>query len=168
MPDFTEPTFRPNIRSFIRAGIRAGWGRDQIREGLEDRFLSEDGTFRGVTANAVGRMITQEQNRQSSIDRLYRRPLTSRTNLHAIVGCGRGEVVQARISLTWPEAGTGRQRTYGYTTTLDNTGRVMDILNKALREAMEDARGRGYTPEHVTSSMLTGSTRYRLEYLECV
>jgi hypothetical protein len=166
--DLTEVTFRPNIRSFIRAGVRSSMTRDQILDGLEDRFLDENGTFRGVSRQAVNRMIGQETDRQGVIDRINRRDFRERTNLHSLVGCGAGETIQTRISLTWRDTETGVQRTYGHTTTLDNSGRFMDILNKALREAMDDARNRGYTPPHITSSMLAGSTRYRLEYVECV
>lgn len=168
MADLTEFTFRPNIRSFIRAGVRSSMTRDQILGGLEDRFLSENGDFRGVSRSQVQRMIGQEMNRQSVIDRINRRDFRERTNLHSLVGCGAGETIQARITLNWRDEETGVHRQYGHTTTLGNSGRFMDILNAALREAMEDARSRGYTPPHITSSMLAGTTRYRLEYVECV
>lgn len=137
-------------------------------EDLETHFLDDSGQFRGVSRSAVARMVTQETTRQNVIGRIEQRDKRERTNLHALVGCGRGEVVQARITLHWADPDTGVGRTFGHTTTLQNRGRLMDILNAALREAADDAIGRGYQAPHITSSMIAGSTRYRLEYIECV
>lgn len=153
--------FLPLLRSHVREGVRAGSTRDSILSSAEERFPA-------ATEGQITRMIRQEAARQDAVDRIMSRDLRRRTNMHAIVGCGAGETVRARITVTWTDPQTGVTRTYGHTTTLANQGRMMDILNPAIAEVLENARGHGYQPPHITSSMQSGSTRWRLEYVECV
>lgn len=166
--DLAESGVRPALRSFIRQQVRQGRSVTEIRDALELRFGGDDGRIGRIAPTFVTRMIQQESRRQQIISRLERQDKTRRTNLHTIVGCGAGETIQTRITLHWHDPQTERDVVYGHTTTLRNQGRLMDILNPAIREAIMDAIGRGYTPPNITSSMLTGGTRYRIEYVECV
>lgn len=168
MASFKEVGFRPFIRSRIRQGIRAGLSPAQIMTNLEADFQDAYGQIGGVPRGIVSRMIGQESRRQGVIQRLENMPKGKRTNLHAIVGCGAGEVIQTNLSIFWKDPATGKIRQFNHTTTLANQGRLQDILNPAIAEAIADAVGRGYTVPSITSSMLSGSTRYRLNYVECV
>lgn len=168
MSDFTETAYRPLIRSRIRTMVRAGFSRGQIRDALENQFGTNDNRIGGLAPSNVTRMINQESNRQDVIDRINAKDKTKRTNLHSLIGCGKGETIQTRISVIWFDPAAGRERSFGHTTTLRNQGRLMDILNPAIREAVDEATGKGYVAPHITSSMLSGSTRYRIEYVECV
>lgn len=161
-------TFRPFIRGFIRQGIRQGESPQSLIDQLRTDYEDERGYIGGIAPSSVQRIANQEARRQYVIDRIEAMDKRRRTNLHAIVGCGKGEIIQTRISIQWRDEQTGTIRHFGHTTTLANTGRLMDILNPALAEAVQTAIGRGYSPPGITSSMLTGSTRYRLEYVECV
>lgn len=168
MANLEERGSRPLIRSRIRQGIRAGSHLYAIHAQLEAEFGNDNNRIGGLAPSVITRMLNQEANRQDVIDRIAARNKTERTNMHSLVGCGRGEIVQTRITISWFDEAAGRTRTFGHTTTLRNQGRIMDILNPAIREAVEEATNRGYTPPHITSSMIAGSTRYRIEYVECV
>lgn len=168
MANFTEYTFRPFFRSRIRARVRAGETPQQIRAGLDPWYNAETNRYGGLAPSTITRMINQESERQGVIDRLERMSKRRNTNLHSLLGCGRGEIIQARVTIQWVDESTGAIRHFGHTGTLANQGRLMDILNPFLADAVNDARRRGYNPVGITSSMLEGSTRYRLEYIECV
>lgn len=168
MADLTEYTFRPFFRSRIRSAVRGRETDQQIRQSLLPWYNPDTNRYAGLAPSVITRMINQERGRHTIIRRLEQMDKRQRTNLHALVGCGRGEIVQTRITIQWRDPATGAIRHYGHTTTLATQGRLMDILNPALAEAITDATGRGYTPPAITSSMLSGDTRYRLEYIECV
>lgn len=168
MADLTEYTFRPFFRSRIRSAVRGRETDQQIRNSLLPWYNAETNRYAGLAPSVITRMINQERGRHTVIERIEKRDKRQRTNLHSLLGCGRGEIIQTRITIQWRDERTGTIRHFGHTTTLANQGRLMDILNPALAEAVSDAIGRGYTPPGITSSMLTGSTRYRIEYIECV
>lgn len=151
----------PMIRSRVRAGIRAGLGESAILSDVE-------GAYPNATEGSIRRIISQETTRQSAVDRIMSKDFRRRTNLHSIVGCGKGEQVRARITVTWVDPATGESRTYGHTTILQNQGVMSHILNSAIQEVLDDATGRGYQPPRITSGMTGGHTFYRLEYVECI
>lgn len=151
----------PLIRSRVRSGIRAGLGESAILSDVE-------GAFPAATEGSIRRIISQEASRQDAVDRIMAKDFRRRTNIHAIVGCGRGEQVRARITVTWTDPETGDSRTYGHTTILQNQGVMSHILNSAIQEVIDDAIGRGYQPPRITSGMTGGRQYYRLEYVECV
>lgn len=148
--------------------VRGGFSVGEIREALEDEFGNNTNRIGGLAPSQVTRMINQENNRRDVIGKINAKDFRDRTNLHSLVGCAKGEVIQTRITISWFDEAAGRVRHFGHTTTLKGTGRMMDILNPALQEAVDDAIARGYAAPHITSGMRSGGTTYRLEYVECV
>lgn len=168
MANFHEVAFRPIIRSRIRALIRAGSSRQGILNELQDEFYNESGTYAGVTANQVGRMISQETRRQTNVDRVMAMAKSRVTNLHALLQCNAGQTIQAGVSLRFTDELTGIEKAFSFSGSLGNQGKLQDLLNPLLRAGVEEARGRGYTLQNITSSMTSGSLSYRINYLECV
>jgi hypothetical protein len=166
--DFTE--FRPlvPVRSLIRSMARQDRPKSAIRDAVMDRVAIDGSLPDWLTPTRLTRIINQEVDRQDAVSKIEKMPKRQRTNLHSLVGCGRGETIQTRITLQWRDPTTQAMVFWGHTTTLQNQGRLMDIINAALAEAIADRIGRGYNTPTITSSMLSGDTRYRLEYVECV
>src|SRR5690348_10742672 len=131
MADFTQHGFAPVIRSEIRADISSGMSTSDVYQAIATRWEDSSGYIGGLSPSAVRRMITQENARQTAVDRLEQMDKRRVTNLHALLGCGKGQVIQTRITIQWYDEQTGRTRTFGHTTTLGNQGRLMDLLNPA-------------------------------------
>lgn len=168
MADFTQEEFRPFIRSRIRQWIRAGSSPGDIIADLQDRHGGANGWIGGIPPSEVQTMIGQETRRQSVIGVLQALPKRTPVNLHARLRCGRGQYVQSRITLQWYDERDDRIRTYGFTTTLANQGRLQDILNAALATGIGQAAEHKYEIPNITSSMTGGANRYNIEYIECV
>lgn len=151
----------PLIRSQVREGVRSGLTPSQISELVNRKFANVNNT--GLNA-----MIRQETKRQNAVDAIMSRDKRKSLDLRALVGCrGKSSQVRARLTITFLEPSTGLQKTYGHTTTLDGSGRLATILNKAIAEATADAVSRGYTPPTITSAQTGGRQFYRIEYIEC-
>lgn len=168
MANFHEVAFGPIIRNRVRNLIRAGATRQGIIIELEDEFYNEGGTFAGLTRNQVGRMISQETRRQIAVDKVTAMAKSRVTNLHALLQCQAGQHIQAGISLRFTDELTGLEKHFSFSGTVGNAGRLQDLLNPLLRAGVEEARGRGYSLQNITSSMTNGSLSYRINYLECV
>lgn len=151
----------PMVRGMIRSGVRAGQSLATIEQNVQ-------ASFPGITPGTISRIHSQESTRQAAVDRIMAKDFRRRTNLHAIVGCGKGESIRARIVVQWRDSQTGDTRRYGQTLELRKTGVLGSILNEAIGSVLQDATGRGYKPPQVYSSDRTGSTTYRIEYVECV
>jgi hypothetical protein len=150
----------PMIRHAVRSGVRAGLSAAQILADVTSRFPR-------VTEGTVTRMTQQEVGRQRAVDRVMGRDFRFRTSLHGIVGCGKGEKVRGAITIQWFDEQIGRIRTYGASATFKSTGTLGDILNDAIAQVVSGAVGNGYLAPEIRSSMRTGTTSYRIDYLEC-
>lgn len=168
-----EVGIRPLIRSVIRQGVRGGQTPDAIRSELTLRYETEDGRIGGLADSVITRMINQERGRNEVVNRLFSQirdeGLRAKRNIHALVGCGAGERVQAGVAIRFYEAVQERYVNYYVTVPVTVTqGRGQDVLNAILRSAIDAAMRDNYHPGSITSSMTSGRTGYTLNYLECV
>ena len=149
------------LRSAVRSGIRGGLTSDQILSDIEGRFPQ-------ATEGRISRLIAQEQSRQTAVDRVMARDFRRRTNLHAIARCGRGETVQAHITIRFIDQETGVFKEYGSTVQLRSTGVLGTILNEGIQTILAEARLDKYKPPEITSGDRGGNPGFRINYIECV
>lgn len=155
-------TYTPMVRALVRGGVREGIGREATLDRVAESFPN-------ANRSAVSRLFSVETNRQSYVDRIMSRDKRRNVDLRKVLQCPAGSTgIRVRITVHYTDETTGNHRQFGHTTTLQPRGRLADLLNPALAEAVVEAQGMGYQIPTVTSAMTSGGTHYRLEYAECV
>lgn len=150
------------VRNAIRGMIRSDMAPSDIAARVGDMFPR-------TRAATISRILATERSRQNTVDTITHADKRRTIDLGQLVNCPPGrDHVRMGISISFPDPATGIQRTWWDSHVVPARGRAADIINSALQATVDDLAERGYPAPNIRSSMTSGRTRYRIDYVECM
>lgn len=156
-PTAIAPVHRGRVRELLRQRYEPA----AIRDMLKDEFPA-------LNTTTVRGLVTQEEARQTAVQKIYDRDKRTRYDLFRVLKCPPGtQTIRAHVRLVWIDPATGNRHDVGFNGEMNGRGRLADNLNRLLQAAIAHARGLGSNPPEITSADTAGNAYYVLNYVEC-
>lgn len=150
------------LRGFVRALVREGIAPSTIRARTRAAFAHE-------TPRVIAATVREERQRQDIADAVMSADKRRSVDLGAFAGCPASATeVRIGVTISYVDPHTGAERTRSDSYITRRAGRLADLLNSVLGQAISSAGARGSPTPDVTSAMTSGRTSYVVDYVRCV
>jgi hypothetical protein len=153
----------PDLIGTARQAVRLGHSEADVRVLLRTKYPHASRT-------QILSVVRTEIVRQKNVDYLMTHDRGQFANIPGATGCppGTGRV-RIGITVTVKNDTTGQTKQFGHTAESTKAGTIRKLINDAIKQAEEAARGAGYTPYGLSEkNEPLNAPHYEITYVDCL